>query len=95
MSSTGWSRDAVLSMVLTDIGRQRGGPNRPDLVFLTGDAAFSSTEEESRLAGDFVHPAHSCPRGLSGLELFAECAPTLCEFAHRGRRRNLRGERPS
>lgn len=40
--------------MLTDIRSRYGGGDRPDLVFLTGDIAFSGKEEEYRFAEDFV-----------------------------------------
>jgi hypothetical protein len=52
--STGWSQDTVLSTMLSDIRSRYEGGEHPDLVFLTGDVAFSGKEEEYRLAEDFV-----------------------------------------
>ena len=52
--STGWSQDVVLSTMLADIRSRYGAGNCPDLVFLTGDIAFSGKEEEYTFAEDFV-----------------------------------------
>ncbi len=52
--STGWSQDAVLSSMLADIRDRYGGAGRPDLVFLTGDIAFSGKEDEYKLAEEFI-----------------------------------------
>lgn len=52
--TTGWSQDAVLSTMLTDIRGRYVGDDRPDLVFLTGDIAFSGKEEEYKFAEEFI-----------------------------------------
>ena len=52
--STGWAQDVVLSTMLDDIRARYSGTNRPDLVFLTGDIAFSGKEQEYKFAEDFV-----------------------------------------
>lgn len=41
--------------MLSDIRDHYGSGDRPDLVFLTGDIAFSGQEEEYKFAEDFVH----------------------------------------
>jgi predicted phosphodiesterase len=51
--STGWAQDIVLSRMLEDIiTRYRSSP--PDLVFVTGDVAFSGKAKEYQLAEDFL-----------------------------------------
>lgn len=52
--STGWAQDAVLWTMLTAIRSRYGGGERPDLIFLTGDIAFSGKGEEYKFAEDFV-----------------------------------------
>lgn len=54
-ASMGWSQDAVLSTMLADIkSRYDDDAERPDLLFLTGDIAFSGKEPEYKFAEDFV-----------------------------------------
>lgn len=50
-----WSQDIVLSSLLDDIRTRYSGQNKPDLVFITGDVAFSGQAEEYLLAEDFIN----------------------------------------
>lgn len=50
---TGWAQDIVLSKMLEDI-TNRYGTKRPDLVFVTGDIAFSGNAKEYELAEEFL-----------------------------------------
>lgn len=51
---TGWAHDVVLETMLKDIRSRYGRQQGPDLVFMTGDVAFSGKEEEYKLAEQFV-----------------------------------------
>lgn len=51
---SGWSQDQVLFTMLEDIRARYSGASAPDLLFLTGDIAFSGKAEEYALAEDFV-----------------------------------------
>lgn len=51
---TGWEQDTVLSTMLTDIRNRYERDDRPEIVFLTGDIAFSGKEEEYVFAESFV-----------------------------------------
>lgn len=53
-TKSGWSQDVVLKSMLDDIQDRYVGASRPDLLFLTGDIAFSGKKEEYDLAEDFV-----------------------------------------
>lgn len=48
-----WSQDVVLASLLRDIEARYSVQDKPDLLFVTGDVAFSGKEEEYKLAGDF------------------------------------------
>jgi predicted phosphodiesterase len=50
----GWSQDQVLRSLLDDIRTRYSRNDRPDLLFLTGDIAFSGKDAEYTLAEDFV-----------------------------------------
>lgn len=52
--SQAWSQDVVLKALLEDIHSRYSGPNRPDVIFITGDIAYSGATEEYDLAGDFI-----------------------------------------
>jgi len=52
--NTAWSQDQVLSTLLDDVRARYSGENAPDLLFLTGDFAFSGKAEEYVLAEEFV-----------------------------------------
>jgi UDP-2,3-diacylglucosamine pyrophosphatase LpxH len=54
-SSLEWSQDVVLRSLLEDVGARFSGSQAPDLLFITGDVAFSGSAEEYRLAEDFIH----------------------------------------
>lgn len=49
-----WSQDVVLKSLLEDICTRYAGANAPDLLFITGDIAFSGKREEYTLADSFV-----------------------------------------
>lgn len=49
-----WSHDVVLSSLLGDINTRYKGSAAPDLIFITGDIAFSGNEVEYALAEVFV-----------------------------------------
>jgi predicted phosphodiesterase len=51
---TAWSQDVVLKSLLEDVRARYAGANAPDLLFLTGDIAFSGKREEYLLAEAFV-----------------------------------------
>lgn len=51
---TGWEHDVVLETMLKDIRSRYGHQQAPDLVFMTGDVAFSGKEEEYKLAEEFI-----------------------------------------
>src|SRR5688572_32132242 len=51
--SQAWSQDVVLSSLLEDI-KTRYGPTGPDLIFITGDIAFSGKPKEYEIAEEFV-----------------------------------------
>lgn len=51
---TGWSQDVVLTSMLADVGSRYAKEGRPDLLFLTGDIAFSGQADEYALAEDFI-----------------------------------------
>ena len=51
---TGWAQDLVLKSMLDDIRSRYGSTNHPDLLFLTGDIAFSGKEKEYSYAEQFV-----------------------------------------
>jgi UDP-2,3-diacylglucosamine pyrophosphatase LpxH len=51
---TAWSQDVVLNSLLEDVRARYVGVNAPDLLFLTGDIAFSGKREEYLLAEAFV-----------------------------------------
>lgn len=50
-----WSQDVVLSTLLRDVATRYGTAEYPDLIFITGDLAFSGRPDEYRLAEDFIH----------------------------------------
>ena len=54
-SNLEWSQDVVLRSLLEDVGARYSGSQAPDLLFITGDVAFSGSVEEYRLAEDFIH----------------------------------------
>ncbi len=49
-----WSQDVVLKSLLEDVCARYAGASAPDLLFLTGDIAFSGKCEEYALAESFV-----------------------------------------
>lgn len=49
-----WSQDVVLRSLLEDVTARYSGPQAPDLLFVTGDVAFSGKAEEYRVAEDFI-----------------------------------------
>lgn len=49
----------MLSSMLEDIRTRYTGAERPDLLFLTGDIAFSGKQEEYALAADFIDKLRS------------------------------------
>ena len=49
-----WSQDRVLSSMLEDIASRYSGMNSPDLIFVTGDIAFSGKRAEYELAERFL-----------------------------------------
>jgi predicted phosphodiesterase len=49
-----WSQDVVLKSLLEDVRGRYAGSNAPDLLFLTGDIAFSGKVDEYLLAEAFV-----------------------------------------
>lgn len=49
-----WAQDVVLRSLATSIKERYGGDNRPDLLFLTGDIAFSGQTKEYEFAEDFL-----------------------------------------
>lgn len=51
---TGWAQDQVLHSLLDDIRTRYSHDHRPDLLFLTGDIAFSGKDAEYKLAEDFI-----------------------------------------
>jgi len=51
---TGWSQDQVLSTLSEDAQARYSRPAAPDLVFITGDVAFSGKADEYVLAEDFI-----------------------------------------
>ena len=51
---TGWSQDLVLNSMLEDIRTRYSGANAPDLLFLTGDLAFSGKATQYVFAEEFV-----------------------------------------
>jgi tetratricopeptide (TPR) repeat protein/predicted phosphodiesterase len=53
-TSQSWSQDVVLTSLIQDIKTNHSGKNRPDLLFLTGDLAFSGKHEEYVLVTDFI-----------------------------------------
>ena len=52
--STECSQDVVLATMLDDISTRYTDSERPDLLFLTGDIAFSGKAEEYVHAEEFV-----------------------------------------
>lgn len=50
----GWEQDYVLSSMLTDIADRYTSDRRPDLLFVTGDIAYSGKEAEYTLAKAFL-----------------------------------------
>ena len=53
-ASLGWSQDIVLDTLLKDIRARYGGERTPDLLFITGDIAFSGRSEEYARAEEFI-----------------------------------------
>lgn len=51
---TAWSQDVVLRSLLEDVRARYAGESAPDLLFLTGDIAFSGKRGEYHLAEAFV-----------------------------------------
>jgi len=49
-----WSQDVVLRALLEDIAARYSGVQAPDLIFITGDIAFSGRPEEYGLAEIFI-----------------------------------------
>jgi len=49
-----WSQDVVLRTLLDDIRRRYGGAQRPDLLFISGDIAFSGKTDEYLIAENFI-----------------------------------------
>ncbi len=67
-----WSQDVVLHSLLDDIATRYCASrqdDRPDLLFLTGDIAFSGKPEEYRLAEEFVRELMTTT-GVSAERLF-------------------------
>lgn len=52
--SQAWSQDYVLSSLIKGIRDNHSGDNKPDLLFITGDVAFSGKPQEYSLAEDFI-----------------------------------------
>lgn len=50
-----WSQDVVLKSLLEDVQERHSGTKSPDLLFITGDVAFSGKSEEYVLAEEFIH----------------------------------------
>jgi UDP-2,3-diacylglucosamine pyrophosphatase LpxH len=50
----GWEQDIVLASLLKDIEARYGSANRPQVLFVTGDIAFSGKDEEYIPAEDFL-----------------------------------------
>lgn len=53
-ASLGWSQDIVLDTLLKDIRAQYGVARTPDLLFITGDVAFSGRSDEYAKAEEFI-----------------------------------------
>jgi len=53
-TSISWSQDVVLNTLLSDVASRYGKADYPDLIFLTGDLAFSGRPDEYLLAEDFI-----------------------------------------
>lgn len=67
--SQSWSQDYVLASLLKSISDNHSGNNRPDLLFITGDIAFSGKQDEYVHANDFVRELLKVT-GLSADRLF-------------------------
>ncbi len=64
-----WAQDVVLKSLAASVKDRYAGTNRPDLLFLTGDIAFSGQPKEYAFAEDFVR--RLC--GSIGLDLSRVC----------------------
>ena len=53
-SNEKWSQDVVLQSLLTDVSTRFSDGNPPDLIFLTGDLAFSGKREEYLMVEEFL-----------------------------------------
>ena len=53
-SNEKWSQDVVLKSLLTDVSTRFSDSKPPDLIFLTGDLAFSGKREEYLIVEDFL-----------------------------------------
>ena len=53
-TSQAWSQDVVLRTLLEDVRARYSGSNSPDLIFITGDIAYSGLADEYVLAEEFI-----------------------------------------
>lgn len=64
-----WSQDVVLNSLLEDIRGRHSGTNAPDLIFITGDIAYSGQAEEYVLAEEFIRKLQDATE-IDGQRLF-------------------------
>jgi len=60
--SLGWAQDQVLSSLLRDVEQRYAAASVPDLLFFTGDIAFSGKKEEYERAEDFIRKVAAAVR---------------------------------